>query len=1034
MNGRPLLNQRIVANAGSGKTYRLATRYIELLARGVPPERIIALTFTRKAAGEFLDAIFARLLAATQDESAARRLAGETGFPALRSADFLAFLRLLVEHLPHLALGTLDGFFGRIIRVFPFECGLAGEISLLDPRLQDVTRRSVLAAVFRAHASNERSFRELLELLRRQSRNRQARSVAAVLDAEIRLLHEKYLLTPEGIVWGDPATVWGREEPEGDAALLPQVLANFRQALFDLHPGMAEKHRLAWEDRLDAIARLRPGADVPRESAAFAIKALSPGGSKLPGHFELKVGNKPFAFPDSLLPLVHALGAAIIAIDRRTRLERSRALHQLVARFEHAYRRNVREAGRLTFLDITGMLAASQGLLWAGGSLHSYMRQAIDYRLDAAYDHWLLDEFQDTSRLQWQALHSLVDEVIQSDTGRRSFFYVGDTKQAIYSWRGGDPRLFDEIAAYYNASGENRIDTSESLATSYRSVPEILDGVNLLFAPDHLAGLAVDMEFPGEVIDRWRSAWRTHVPARPEPGRGCFSWRTFSGEAGAELLDRETASLIASVDPVRRGWTCAVLVHTNKRIGSIVNALRSVGVPAAAEGRLFPCVDNDLSVALLDLLRFIVHPADRLSGCHAGMTPLRALIASEAFRRDALRDIRRDGLPAALRLWMERLDLALNDFQRSRLETFIEAAAEFDATSGRAAPLDEFIEFAENYAATESASGASVRVMTMHAAKGLDFDMVVLPEIEGVSLPSRRDESSIHLHLDRSGVVDWGMELPPRAVCDLDPVLSAAYAGDVAEDCYEKIALYYVALTRPRRALYLLSSAQKEDSRSHDFNRLLHLSFPEALYESGNPLWYEDQALPPAAEPDDVIPAFPPSTRAGEPSSPGIVMPSRHDGRRLDAGALFPGGVALSQGNETHALLARVRWLEDLPAVCATATGAAGEILRSFASSLAADCLRRPAGECRLWIEKSFDLVLGGRRVSGVIDRAVLRADGAELYDFKTDEGDPSRILDRHRGQMALYRACLAALTGLPEAAIAARIVCVRSGVMLDVP
>ena len=70
----------------------------------------------------------------------------------------------------------------------------------------------------------------------------------------------------------------------------------------------------------------------------------------------------------------------------------------------------------------------------------------MNFRLDSSFDHWLLDEFRDTSRLQWQALRDLVDEIIQSDSGRRSFFYVGDTKQAIYSWRGGDPRLFDEVS------------------------------------------------------------------------------------------------------------------------------------------------------------------------------------------------------------------------------------------------------------------------------------------------------------------------------------------------------------------------------------------------------------------------------------------------------------------------------------------------------------------------------------------------------------------------------------------------------------
>ncbi|MEO6847435.1 MAG: UvrD-helicase domain-containing protein [Chthoniobacterales bacterium] len=85
------------------------------------------------------------------------------------------------------------------------------------------------------------------------------------------------------------------------------------------------------------------------------------------------------------------------------------------------YGRSVRGQGLLTFSDITSLLAD----------------QVDD-------DHWLLDEFQDTSRLQWKVIGTLVDEIIQDTDGDRSFFYLGDTKQAIYSWRGGDPALFSK--------------------------------------------------------------------------------------------------------------------------------------------------------------------------------------------------------------------------------------------------------------------------------------------------------------------------------------------------------------------------------------------------------------------------------------------------------------------------------------------------------------------------------------------------------------------------------------------------------------
>jgi len=78
-------------------------------------------------------------------------------------------------------------------------------------------------------------------------------------------------------------------------------------------------------------------------------------------------------------------------------------------------------------------------------------RLFIDFRLDAEIDHWLLDEFQDTSFGQWSVLRNLVDEALQDPTGARSFFFVGDVKQAIFAWREGDPRLFREIFDHYNA-------------------------------------------------------------------------------------------------------------------------------------------------------------------------------------------------------------------------------------------------------------------------------------------------------------------------------------------------------------------------------------------------------------------------------------------------------------------------------------------------------------------------------------------------------------------------------------------------------
>src|ERR1700757_1612787 len=141
----------ILASAGSGKTYALTDRFVALLARGAAPERIAALTFTRKAAGEFFDEILRKLARAAVDENAARKLAADIGVPGRGPADFLKMLRAVTDAMHRLSLGTLDSFFARVVRTFPLELGLGGEFEILQEHAARLERRRVLRRMF-AHA------------------------------------------------------------------------------------------------------------------------------------------------------------------------------------------------------------------------------------------------------------------------------------------------------------------------------------------------------------------------------------------------------------------------------------------------------------------------------------------------------------------------------------------------------------------------------------------------------------------------------------------------------------------------------------------------------------------------------------------------------------------------------------------------------------------------------------------------------------------------------------------------------------------
>ncbi|MEI6656337.1 MAG: UvrD-helicase domain-containing protein, partial [Verrucomicrobiota bacterium] len=116
-------NLLILASAGSGKTFQLGNRVIGLVAGGVAPERIVALTFTRKAAGEFADAVLTKLAAAADGDQAAAELRRELALP---EADFGAALERVVRALPRLTLGTMDSFFSKVVRGFQYELGLTG--------------------------------------------------------------------------------------------------------------------------------------------------------------------------------------------------------------------------------------------------------------------------------------------------------------------------------------------------------------------------------------------------------------------------------------------------------------------------------------------------------------------------------------------------------------------------------------------------------------------------------------------------------------------------------------------------------------------------------------------------------------------------------------------------------------------------------------------------------------------------------------------------------------------------------------------
>jgi len=704
----------------------------------------------------------------------------------------------------------------------------------------------------------------------------------------------------------------------------------------------------------------------------------------------------------------------------------------LLTAYEERYDVQVRRAGRLMFGDLPLLLAPSDGRVLLGGKAPD--RLDLEYRLDGEFDHWLLDEFQDTSTVQWRAVENLIDEVVQDPSGERTFFCVGDQKQSIYQWRGGDPRLFDRVKKKYDqgTGDEFKVD---SLNKSWRSCPDVLKMVNQVF------GNAEKLEPFDEnksAIKRWSEIWGEHKSAKNRVGEKGHSLYL-------QVDDKEdrwpvVAQLLKKLQPINNRLECAILVQSNRAARDLVNHLRGagLGMPIVGESATNPGADNPLGMALLSLFRAAAHPEDGFSAGHVGLTPLSKFLPPKtAERQSALRDIQRDiyqqGFEAVARQWIGQLDSKLDDFARWRAPQFLELARQFDQSGSR--DIDAFLRFVPAQEITEASGASVVQVMTIHKAKGLTFDITIVPDLEGKRLDQARNEA-LHTQRKNDGEADWVLDLPGKDICMQDDSLKVSVAEARSEACYESFCKLYVALTRSSHGLYVITA---KPGNSENYAQLLTTTLAKGednsfgdesepanvIFEEGSFDWVRAKLVEeakPVAEPE-LIGAKRGDARLAKRRAAGhgaVVL----SGAQLVA---FGGADAISFGLAVHKVFEQIEWVDDttpakLEALREPMPEAVDEVARCLADETVAKRLAKPEGDVQLWRERAFDVVLDNEMISGVFDRVHVYADRAEVLDFKSDRvGDESLLQQaakKYEPQMATYRQALAKLTGLKEFSI----------------
>jgi ATP-dependent helicase/nuclease subunit A len=1057
----------ISASAGSGKTFRLAHRYIRLMALGVPPDRINALTFSRKAAGEIFDSIVNYLREAAESDSQAAETAGEIGLPDTSREDFLVLLRKLLDFMHRLNTGTLDSFTIKVVQAFPMELGIGLDFQIMDNGGSEAAAEQlrVLQHIFRPGGINPKASRDFFQAFKQSTFGDEEKTITEALRKFIANKREWFMRCSDPERWGNHPSIWADRPPWMEPPrFAPEDGERIKAAIEDSAiPANPTKDFIEF---INFASDYRRTKEWPEKLFGHvAMKRLFEQVQELSqGPVTMLQGKKSYVIPADIAGYLYKLVIHVMTMEYGASLEQTRGMFQVLRLYEEVYDRMVRRRGRLTFDDAQYLLTpgnenSPNNQLSADKGAEN--RLYIDYRLNARLDHWLLDEFQDTSDAQWAAFQNLIDEVVQDQEGQRSFFYVGDVKQAIYRWRGGNTRLFNEIRNQYG----DKI-AREDMSTSYRSCPAVLAMVNAVF--DNLNDA---QGLPADAIMRWNEVYHKHISAKQqEKTKGyCALVEPMEENGPVKDVDRYdvVAGLLKEIKPLDRGLSVAILTRTNWEGENIARHLRED--PICQKMRIVregvsPILDDPLSALMVNLLRYASHPGNTLAKRHIEMSPLMPLLEEQdrtldALALDVLDGIYDHGFRETLRSWLAELLAVIpaSAYADKRARELLQAASEFDA--GMRRDVDEFVRFIESYRLREIAASAAVRIMTIHTSKGLGFDMVILPELMGDAMKRARAEELVTARGEDGRTVEWILKMPRSFLVACDPALSAEAERQNAEHCFDELCVLYVAMTRAKQGMYLVTSpprtGKKHTHHAKFIESRLHIDREEPRetdlpgrqmlikWEVGQPGWYADRQAkaPEVIEPDAAALAslsHTPSHRVRLSR----LRPSDIDHAPQKAGALFEIDLRerADYGTAIHGLFEEITWLDQTKTKDAIARWRTlfplsdeldKELVDEFMKVLddleCRSLLSSTQVPCELWREQEFEIVLNQQWITGVIDRAVIAEDKsfAEIIDFKSNRmplDHPEKLqaalqkaADGYRSQLHLYRRALSLMMDIPE-------------------
>ena len=711
------------ASAGSGKTFALSVRYIALVLRGENINEIIALTFTKKAANEMKERIIATFLDLQNKKDELDKLCKELSLSQdevikRRDEKLDRFLQ------SELKIYTFDAFFSGILKKFSQNLGLSPDYSVQDS-LQDLAWKKFVKEV----SKDQKLLSELALMMIISSQKE------ASFSQTLAKFYESF---------GGELKDSGASYPDDSKVRAAQKEINEHIALQN---GASDTAKKTFSEQ--NLFELFKNKVFERESLDYRTfsKIYTSGLDRL--FNELKEAAKEY----------------ILEVERY----RLSGFSKLLNVYKYSNLELNKEINALSFADINKLVFK---LL-----VENFDKDVLYFRLDGRINHLLIDEFQDTNVIQYEIILPIINEIVSGygQNGLGSFFYVGDTKQSIYKFRGGKKELFDKLGDDFS-----QIDI-ENLPSNYRSLKALVKFNNAIFEEIyHRYGLSFEPQEPAKKDKELNYKVSGECPYFEAEEDDYGYLRVLSDEdiAGA-ALSQVKELLAAGVNASE----ITVLCWKNSDISLISEVLSSEGTKSVNEGTL-ELKRTPFVAAIIEYAKFC------LFGEEIYEKNVKALVNTNPKR---LKIKAEDSATKSLFYLAKNLYINMADVDILRL---------FELSSGYK-NLSDFIFNLENFSSKISPKNADgVKIMTVHKSKGLEFAHVIVCDMMS---KGRGDDSNFITEYSEKGEWIVKSRIPGRE--NFDP----EYAGVLEQirelEKQENTNKIYVAFTRATKSLIIIKQA-----------------------------------------------------------------------------------------------------------------------------------------------------------------------------------------------------------------------------------